>query len=158
MLLDIAFGTRNAIPTIHRLKQASPQSKVVILSAFTEQVVVEASREAGAVAFVDKRLPLSELLCALSAALDGQAFVSLLSTHGMTIGEEPAPGFLRVCVARTDQRILSCLAAGMTQGQAGNLVHLTRKVVEYRLARLRRTHGFSRTTHLVGWFLNVARH
>src|SRR3990172_9489555 len=76
VLLDVAFGTRSAIPTIHRLKQASPQSKVVILSAFTEQVVVEAARAAGAVAFVDKRLPLSELLCALSAAIAGHVFVS----------------------------------------------------------------------------------
>lgn len=54
VLLDIALGTRSAIPTLRRLKQANPQSKVVILSAFTEHVVVEAARVAGTVASVDK--------------------------------------------------------------------------------------------------------
>jgi DNA-binding NarL/FixJ family response regulator len=61
VLLDIEMPGMTGIETIRRLREADPEAKVVVLSAHDDDLVKARAVEAGAIGYVSKLTPLTEL-------------------------------------------------------------------------------------------------
>ncbi len=75
ILLDIGLPKLNGIEAARRIRQISPNSKIVFLSADNSLDVVQAALATGAQGYVYKGRAQSELLLAIDAALRGIQFV-----------------------------------------------------------------------------------
>ena len=73
--MDISMPRLNGIETTRLLLQAQPQIKVIGLSAFVEQRLVQDMLAAGAVGYVNKAEAAVELLAALKAVGQGGKFL-----------------------------------------------------------------------------------
>jgi DNA-binding NarL/FixJ family response regulator len=69
VLLDIGLPTINGIEAARRIRQVSPNSKIVFLSQEDAPDVVQAALSTGAQGFVHKARAQSELLPAIETAL-----------------------------------------------------------------------------------------
>ena len=85
ILLDIALPKLNGIEAARRIRQLSPNSKIVFLSMDNSLDVVEAALNTGAQGYVYKARAQSDLLPAIDAALRDIQFVSSkLKTHKLS--------------------------------------------------------------------------
>jgi DNA-binding NarL/FixJ family response regulator len=79
ILLDIGLPKLNGIEAARRIRQLSPNSKILFMSTDNSPQVVQAALSTGAVGYVHKARAVSDLLPAMDAALQGKQFVSDMS-------------------------------------------------------------------------------
>ena len=76
IVLDIGLPKLNGIEAARRIRQLSPNSKIVFLSQTNDFDVVQAALSTGALGYVHKTDAGSELLAAVEAALRGREYIS----------------------------------------------------------------------------------
>jgi len=74
--MDLGMPVLNGIEVSRVLAKYSPSPTVVICSVETDPEVVEAARQAGALAYVFKMRVQKDLILAVKSALQGKPFVS----------------------------------------------------------------------------------
>jgi DNA-binding NarL/FixJ family response regulator len=89
ILLDIGLPKLNGIEAARRIRQLSPESKILFLSQESSADVVQEALRLGALGYVAKAHAGSELLPAVEAVLRGERFVSS-SIQGYELTEVPA--------------------------------------------------------------------
>ena len=81
VVLDLVMPALNGIEVSQELAKSSSSPPVVICSVETDPEVVEAARQAGAVAYVFKMRVQKDLILAVKSALQGKFFVSPSSSQ-----------------------------------------------------------------------------
>jgi DNA-binding NarL/FixJ family response regulator len=76
ILLDIGLPKLNGIEAARRIRQLSPNSKIIFLSQDNSPEVVQAALSTGALGYVYKAYARGDLLPAVDAVLRGKEFVS----------------------------------------------------------------------------------
>jgi DNA-binding NarL/FixJ family response regulator len=76
ILLDIGLPGLNGIEAAHRIRQLSPNSKIIFLSMETSLDVVQVALSTGTEGYVRKTDVHSDLLPAIDAVLRGEQFLS----------------------------------------------------------------------------------
>ena len=76
VLMDIVFkGPMNGIQATRKIKEASPSTKVVIMTAHDDERLLVEAVEAGASGFLGKDEAANEVLAAAKAAADGEVLI-----------------------------------------------------------------------------------
>ena len=77
VLMDIVFkgGGMSGIEATRRIKDASPSTKVVVMTAHDEDRLLVEAVEAGASGFLSKDEPAEEVLAAAKAAAEGEVLI-----------------------------------------------------------------------------------
>src|SRR5215467_863155 len=89
LLLDIGLPTLNGIKAASRIRDVSPDSKILFLSEESSPEVAEAALEAGGTGYVVKSDAGRELLPAVKALSEGKRYIS------SSLGD-------RVCIVKLD--------------------------------------------------------
>jgi len=76
VLLDIGLPTLNGIEAARRIRQVSPNSKILFVTENRSLDVAEAALSTGATGYVAKLDGARELLPAIKAVLEGKRFIS----------------------------------------------------------------------------------
>jgi DNA-binding NarL/FixJ family response regulator len=92
ILLDIGLPGLNGIEAARRIRQLSPNSRIVFLSANNSQDVVQVALSTGAQGYVYKARSRSDLLPAIEAVLRGKQFATtMLRGYRFTDTQEKKP-------------------------------------------------------------------
>lgn len=75
-VLDLAMPFLNGIKITRELRKLTPAPAIVICSAESDEEIVDAAREAGAVGYVSKKFLIRDLVAAVRCAVRGIPFVS----------------------------------------------------------------------------------
>jgi DNA-binding NarL/FixJ family response regulator len=76
VLLDVAMPGMDGVETARRLRAEVPAARVVALTGHSDEHLVWGMFEAGAVGYVPKAYALEDLVPAITAALEGECFIS----------------------------------------------------------------------------------
>jgi DNA-binding NarL/FixJ family response regulator len=90
ILLDVGLPTLNGIDAARRIRDVSPESKIVFVSQETSSDVVEEALRIGALGYVTKAHAGSELLAAVDAVCQGRKFVSS-GSQGLDLTQPSRP-------------------------------------------------------------------
>jgi DNA-binding NarL/FixJ family response regulator len=90
ILLDIGLPKLNGIDAARQIGKIAPESKILFLSAFDSQEVVEEALNTGASGYVVKLDAASELVEAMEAVFHGKQFVSSRLKGGISAQPEDA--------------------------------------------------------------------
>ena len=74
VLMDIAMPVLNGLQATLQILKAMPDTKVMMISAHTENAYVEASTRSGAMGFLVKQTAADSLCCAIRELQKGNAF------------------------------------------------------------------------------------
>ena len=99
ILLDIGLPTLNGLEAARRIREVSPQSKILFVSENRSWDIAQAALRTGAGGYVVKSAAASELLPAVAAVLQGKQFLSASLT-----GPRPAHNTRRDNVVEPIQR------------------------------------------------------
>ena len=79
IVADLSMPEVNGLEACRRIKHASPQTKIVLVTAGGDEWVAQAAFRAGASAFVLKHVAADDLLTAIQSAVKGETYCTPMS-------------------------------------------------------------------------------
>ena len=160
VVMDIAMPDVNGLTATRELKQACPDTAVVVLTRHDDNAYVQELLRGGASGYVLKRSPSGELLAAIRAAASGRSYLDpalgARIAGGMRrgiAGLSPAnPG-----VSERENQVLRLVAHGHSNKEIANALGISVKTVEVHKANAMKKMDFHgridvvRYAMLQGW-------
>lgn len=145
VIMDLSMGPQSGLEAIAKIREASPRTKMLVLSMHAEVSYVRMALAAGAMGYVAKSAADSELLSAVRAVAQGRTFVDLAigrpsdreEALGLSEGEREPRTFVPLrTLSRRESEVLRGVAQGYTNHQVAEQLGLSVKSVETYRARL----------------------
>jgi two-component system response regulator NreC len=148
-VLDIGMPYLNGLETARRLREALPQTKIVLLTMHTEDPYVLEAMQAGAVGYVLKTQAMLDLVQAIQNVLQGHIYLSPRISRALVTAyltrSDPAPDPL----TSREREVLQLIAEGETTKEIAWRLRLSAKTVESHRIRLMRKLDIHETATLV---------
>jgi DNA-binding NarL/FixJ family response regulator len=140
VVMDVSMPRMGGIEATRQIKEQSPDVRVLILTVHEDKELLRAAIHAGAGGYVLKRAIKSELFHAMNTVLDDQLYVHPVMARIMLMAmpEEREPAVVEPDVPLTPREIdvLRLLAQGYTNRQAGEILGISVRTVEYHRGNL----------------------
>jgi two-component system response regulator DevR len=128
VVMDIRLGNGSGIDACREIMAQLPATKVIMLTSYAEDDVLFAAIEAGAAGYVLKQAGGQDVVRALQAVAEGQALLDPALTARVfarvrrAAHNEEAAAF--AMLSEQEQRVLGLIAAGQTNRQIAQAMHL----------------------------------
>ena len=135
VLLDLALPDRNGIEVARLLRSIAPESKVVVLSAYTNETYVRTALESGAVGYLPKTVRGQAVIDAIHAVARGEVVlhptVAAKLQHAL---QRTGPG--RQALSARELEILQLAARGHSNRTIAEELFLSVRTVESHLSHV----------------------
>jgi two-component system invasion response regulator UvrY len=136
VLLDLHLGQRSGFELLTELQRRSLEVRAIVLTMSAQPRHVAEALKLGAMGYVLKGSPASELLAALEAVGKGQRYlgadVAELAVQGLTAPGDEALDTLSV----RERQIVLLVVQGLSSSEIGRALHLSPKTVDSYRSRI----------------------
>jgi two-component system, NarL family, response regulator NreC len=140
ILMDVSMPQIGGIEVTQRIKAQAPEIRVIMLTVHEDKELMRAAIRAGAGGYVLKRAIKAELLHAIDTVMNDELYVHPVMARILlqAMPEERAPAAVEPDVPLTPREIdvLRLLAQGYTNRQAGEILGISVRTVEYHRGNL----------------------
>ena len=136
LLIDVRMPDFEPVSAIRQIRAAYPDIKILVVSAYKDDVYVQGLFGAGVDGYHLKDQPLSDLKLALERVLAGERWISGPLIHKLVTPDLPPPGAALLTTRQKD--ILRLLRDGLDNQAIAVEMGLSVKTVENHLTRLYR--------------------
>lgn len=160
LLLDVALPRMNGLEALKLVRDAVPETRVLILSSHEKEVYTHEALRLGASGYVVKGAPGRELLAAIRAVRDGRIYLSgqiqqqviegYLSGHE----EKPARGSFDELSER-EQQVFRLVVAGNSTAEIADLLCISSKTVDKHRASIARKIGIDNPVKMVQYAIRI---
>jgi DNA-binding NarL/FixJ family response regulator len=138
LCLDLSMPGWGSGPTIARVCQLSPRTRILVLTMHNDPAYVRSAFAAGAAGYFLKTSPSPELIAAIRATAVGTRVIDP-TLQGVLDDAPPPAGPPQL--SRRETEVLELLVKGHTHQEIADLLFLSVKTVETYRARLREKTG-----------------
>jgi two-component system nitrate/nitrite response regulator NarL len=138
VLLDVNFPDGSSLTAIRRIRDASPETKVVMLSAESDHAVVGRAIAEGASGYVGKEKPIAEIVDKLSQAANGHVAVDPALLQQALRPQKPSDDPLWALQFLTDREweVMRCIMEGQTTEQMAETLGVQRSTARTHVQNL----------------------
>jgi DNA-binding NarL/FixJ family response regulator len=151
VLIDHAMPLLNGAEATHIIRERSPETRVIVLSMYSNAVHVMRALQAGATGYVVKKSAAKEVVEAIRAVHSGQRYLSKELVDGVidqvaskTVTEDPLER-----LSSRERQVLQLLAEGHPVPDIAETLSLSPKTVETYRARMMEKLGIHDVAGLV---------
>jgi two-component system response regulator NreC len=159
VVMDITMPAMGGIQAIEQIRQALPQTQILVLTMHDDTAYLRSALAAGASGYVVKKSADSELISAITAVHRGQMFVDLASSGGaiqQALLREPSrPGDPKSLLSQRERAVLTLVAEGYTNQQVADRLCLSVKTIETYRMRLAEKLGLRTRADLTRYALEI---
>jgi DNA-binding NarL/FixJ family response regulator len=149
VILDLNLPDIGGLEVLARLKAASPDARVLVLSMHDDEIHVMRALRSGAAGYVTKNAPPEELLQAIGRVAKGHTYIEREIAEGLAFASvRSSPDPLEALSAR-DLEILRQLAEGRTLSQIADTVGIGYKTAANNCSRMKARLGAASTADLI---------
>lgn len=152
-VIDISIPKLNGIDLAVKLKQESPETKIIILTMHKSEEFVIMALQAGVKGYVLKDNALEELIQSIETVDQGNIFLSQgvtqLVVNGYLKSIPNGEGTKSNPISSREREILQLLAEGKSNKEISDILSLSIKTVETHRANIMRKLGFKNIIDLV---------
>jgi len=135
VLLDIGLPGMNGLDAAPRIREASPNSAIIMLTVLDDRTSVMAAIQAGATGYLSKTAPLDEIVLGIKAARAGQFVLgSSVAAHITAVSPEKGEHLPNLTLRET--QLMRLLAAGTTTAEMATRLGISTKTVRNYLSNL----------------------
>ncbi len=142
VLLDMRMPELDGLTCLARLRKHDPTIAVVILSSYSDEAQIEATREAGALGYIVKTVEPVDLATVLRSALSGGPF----AVWGAEVPQDAAPAGGITALSERETVVLEAVARGLPNREIGRELWISEQTVKFHLRNLYRKLGVSSRT------------
>ncbi len=141
LLLDVEMPGRDALGVMGDVRSASPDTRIVILTAFCRDAIIEVAVRGGAAGYLLKSDPPPAILGSISRVLKGErvyseAVVARLS-HNRGDSRRAREGVTPLsALTLREMEVLRYLGRGWDNNHMARVMHLSKRTVERHIFRL----------------------
>ncbi|MFL5963829.1 MAG: response regulator [Gaiellaceae bacterium] len=141
-LVDYRMPRLSGADLVRALREASPDTRIVVYTADGDERLAREVLDAGALALVLKEAPLADLVRALEAALNGSSYLdpALVKNHVTTVGKT---------LTQRELDVLALLAEGLRHEDIGQRLGISSETVRTHLRKASDRLGASTRTQAV---------
>jgi two-component system nitrate/nitrite response regulator NarL len=141
LLLDLWMQRASSVGHIRSILEASPSTKVVILTASEEGLDVVAAMSEGAAGFVTKETSPDDLIAIINNVQSGEHYLSSQSLAGWltALNDTSKANADRISVdalSEQERAVLRAIAKGSSNGEVADHLGISIATVKYHLARI----------------------
>jgi DNA-binding NarL/FixJ family response regulator len=133
VLMDLRMPEMDGVRAIRKLRETSPETRVLVLTTFDTDSDVLPAIEAGATGYLLKDAPTEELLRAVRAAHKGQSVLSPTVANRL-IGEVRKPQ--RGTLSKRELEVLRLVADGTTNREAATKLFISEASIKTHLLHI----------------------
>jgi len=134
VVLDVRMPLLDGIACLNRIRQRSPNVKVVMLSASEDPTLAAQALEGGASAFVLKQIDPRDLGSVLRQVVNGTVF----QTVGVPATQSSSRQATAAGLTAKEQEVLAALARGLSNQQIAKELWLAEQTVKFHLSNIYR--------------------
>jgi two-component system response regulator NreC len=150
LVLDLNMPGGSGLDVIPTIREESPTTQIVVLTAHREPALARQALNAGALGYVLKDAAHDELVKAVRDAAAGQSFLG--PGLGALLASEPSAGGPSALSER-ESGVLSLIALGHTNAEIAAQLYLSVRTVESHRSHIQRKLQLSTRAELVGYAL-----
>jgi DNA-binding NarL/FixJ family response regulator len=153
ILLDLALPDRDGLELLDDLLAASRGSKVIGISAYTDEVTLHRALRSPLHGFVDKNeQTIDHVAAAIRAVLGGERYLSPMAHRArLSHGSDPL-AFDKILSTR-EQQLLRLFGRGLTNEEIAGMVNLSELTVRNHRCRTMAKLGLRTTAELIRYAL-----
>lgn len=148
-VLDVEMPGMNGIEAARRIRQVSPETRMIALSMYGDAHYQQRMFEAGASAYVLKSEAIDDLVAAIEAVLRGERFVSPAVARQAPVFEKRSANLDKQSLSEREIEVLRRLAEGQRIQEIADALQISGKTVETYRSRLMLKLGINNLPGLV---------
>jgi two-component system response regulator NreC len=150
LVLDVNMPDGSSLPAIPRLRAASPETRIVVLTMQNDPELAREALRAGATGFVLKESAKEELLQAVRLAAEGRTYLN--PELGAKLATEvPVSSGAPDDLSTREIEVLRLIALGHTNGEIAAQLYLSVRTVESHRAHIQQKTQQSSRAELVAY-------
>lgn len=150
VLIDISMPNLDGIAAAKQIRAKSPDTAIIIISAFDYDSYILAALQAGAAGYMLKTTPLGELISAIRLVHRGESVLDVKATGKLVRhlrGGAPSPDFEPLQTRETV--VLKLAAQGMSNKEIARELSISERTVQTHLLNVFRKLGVNSRTQAV---------
>jgi two-component system response regulator NreC len=160
LLLDISMPRLSGLETLCLIKETMPDLRIVVFSMHKKEAYVRQALATGALGYVLKASPRTEVLAAIRAAYRGEYFLSheinasVINTYLETRKASPPTSGYDLLSER-EQQVFRLMVEGNTTRQIADLLFVSPKTVEKHRANLMKKLGVRDLVEMIKYAIKI---
>lgn len=160
IIIDIAMPKLGGLEAVGLIRDVAPDTRIVVLSMHSKEDYVRQVLSAGAMAYVLKASPTSDILEAIRKARDNEYFLSSRIRADVVAAfldtrAQPPPMKGYDLLSDREQQVFRLVAEGNSTNEIANLLCLSPKTVEKHRTNLMKKLGLSDRFELVKFAVKI---
>jgi len=138
VILDVAMPVLNGIEAAKRIRSNCPNTRILMLSAYSYESYLQASIESGANGYISKNTPPRSLLYAVRMVVDGLGIFRSVDIHNLvtSFGNKPSSHATRNDLRSRELELLRLASRGMSNKMIANQLSLSQDTVRSHFANI----------------------
>ena len=149
LLLDLSMPDVDGIEVTKRLRDASPDTKIVVFTSFSDRERIVQALDAGAVGYLLKDAEPEELHAAVQAASRGEAPITPRAAAALLADRRERPAAVALTVR--EREVLGLVVEGLANKQIARRMGISEKTVKGHLTNLFQRIGVADRTQAALW-------
>ena len=149
LILDLNMPGESSLPAIPRLREAAPETQIVVLTMQNDPAFAREALRSGAIGYVLKEAADSELVQAVRAAAEGRTYLN--PELGARLAAAPQASGPPDDLSTRELEVLRLIALGYTNSEIATRLYLSVRTVESHRAHIQQKTGRTTRAALVAY-------
>ncbi len=135
ILMDLLMPGMDGITATREIHQKYPQIKIIALTSFSEQNMVQGALQAGAIGYLQKNVTAAELASAIRSASVGRMTLSPEATQVLanSVTQSHLPGNE---LTQRERDVLRCMVDGLNNGEIAEKLVVSLGTVKFHISNI----------------------
>lgn len=150
VVTDIHMPYLDGLNSLSQIRQSSPNTRVLFLTAYTDGDTMRAAVSAGVDGILLKTDPPEQTIQAIRQVMTGQ-LVFPAAARPWLFGQEPDQQ--TSVLSKRENEVLALVAEGLTNAEVADRLHISQNTVKFHLQNIFQRLGVTNRTEASRWFV-----